>query len=171
MGHEVCSSNGLLFAAALVMPSVEDDSVCAVCGDGNSSNDNLIVFCEGGCDVAVHQRCYGIANVPEDAWHCDACLHTAKRARASARHNMRRRYGRGLRSPSSRPSPTHKPRLRCVVCQGTGGALKPICPTVEDDHDVEQSSTDERGSNDGGEDGSRDWVHVICVLAFAQWLR
>ena len=34
----------------------EADDVCAVCAGGDSAGDNLIVFCEGKCGVAVHQR-------------------------------------------------------------------------------------------------------------------
>lgn len=43
----------------------EDDALCAVCGGGDSSRDdgNEIVFCER-CDVAVHQRCYGVDVIP-----------------------------------------------------------------------------------------------------------
>ena len=37
---------------------------CHVCWDGESHDDNQILFCET-CEVAVHQVCYGIATVPE----------------------------------------------------------------------------------------------------------
>ena len=75
------------------------DDVCAVCAGGDSSGDNLIVFCEGECGVAVHQRCYGIAEVPEGEWRCDVCARRANR------------------TPSS---------VRCVLCKGSGGAFKRV---------------------------------------------
>lgn len=43
----------------------EDDALCAVCAGGDSSKEasNEIVFCER-CDVAVHQKCYGVDVIP-----------------------------------------------------------------------------------------------------------
>lgn len=43
----------------------EDDALCAICGGGDSDKDdaNEIVFCER-CDVAVHQKCYGVDVIP-----------------------------------------------------------------------------------------------------------
>ena len=49
------------------MTSAEDAVVCACCLDGESTDDNEIVFCDN-CDVAVHQLCYGISSVPETSW-------------------------------------------------------------------------------------------------------
>ena len=51
-----------------------DDEACHVCGDGDWSEDNRIIFCDG-CDVAVHQHCYGIEAVPDgdEPWFCCAC--------------------------------------------------------------------------------------------------
>lgn len=73
----------------------EDDECCCVCGAGDFESDNLIVFCSG-CDIAVHQGCYGITRVPEGEWWCDLCAN-------------------GARSDSS---------VRCAVCPGRKGALK-----------------------------------------------
>ena len=42
----------------------EDEAYCAVCGDGSSVEPNMIVFCER-CDLAVHQNCYGIGEIPQ----------------------------------------------------------------------------------------------------------
>ena len=47
---------------------------CCVCADDSGYGDNLLVYCDGeDCEVAVHQGCYGISNVPEGNWYCRRC--------------------------------------------------------------------------------------------------
>eukprot|EP00736_Rhodelphis_marinus_P001400 Rmarinus@m.9367 len=50
----------------------EDDTVCEVCGSGESVPGNVIIFCEK-CNLAVHQYCYGVEAVPEEDWFCKPC--------------------------------------------------------------------------------------------------
>ena len=50
-----------------------NDVVCQICNDGDYDNNNLIVLCSE-CNIAVHQECYGILNVPDNDWICDACF-------------------------------------------------------------------------------------------------
>ena len=56
---------------ALETPDVVN-TLCAVCGDGTSVPADQIVFCDR-CNVAVHQRCYGLSEIPAGEWLCWPC--------------------------------------------------------------------------------------------------
>lgn len=66
-----------LAGASLVDPyalEVPDaiNALCAVCGDGESKPNDQIVFCDR-CNVAVHQHCYGVGEIPQGDWLCWPC--------------------------------------------------------------------------------------------------
>ncbi|OQR85001.1 Jade-1-like isoform X6, partial [Achlya hypogyna] len=48
------------------------DEDCQVCGETHSFEDDPILFCDG-CNVGVHQQCYGVREVPAGAWYCAFC--------------------------------------------------------------------------------------------------
>lgn len=84
-------------------PQHHSGSVCAVCGQCESgSPNNLMVMCEG-CDVAVHQDCYGILHIPEGPWLCRRCLVSGGSASSLSVSNS---------------------AVCCSLCPWPGGALK-----------------------------------------------
>ncbi|CAK7901274.1 nuA3 HAT complex component Nto1p [[Candida] anglica] len=68
---------------------------CAICNDSDCENSNAIVFCDG-CDIAVHQECYGVAFIPEGQWLCRKCMINKNR------------------------------EVHCIFCPSTTGAFKQL---------------------------------------------
>ncbi|XP_060581485.1 protein AF-10-like [Ruditapes philippinarum] len=55
---------------------------CCVCSDERGWAENPLVYCDGhGCNVAVHQACYGIIQVPTGPWFCRKCESQERAAR------------------------------------------------------------------------------------------
>lgn len=73
--------------------SPEEDQRCAVCNESECDNSNAIIFCDG-CDIAVHQDCYGVIFIPEGQWLCRRCMISKKR------------------------------KVKCLFCPSTTGAFK-----------------------------------------------
>ncbi|URE37854.1 PHD-finger domain containing protein [Musa troglodytarum] len=77
------------------------------CSIENGATKNKLLRCHC-CKVVVHQKCYGVHEVPEGVWLCAWCKHLETAGIAS------KRDGDDL---SSRP---------CLLCPKDGGALKTV---------------------------------------------
>ena len=112
----------------------EQDSKCAICDDGDCENTNAIVFCDG-CDLAVHQECYGVPFIPEGQWLCRKCQLIGRGVPVSVAHRQ--------------PSVSSSPELvratdfivisqTCIFCPNTDGAFK--------------------------QTNSSKWAHLLCAM-------
>ncbi|XP_061093781.1 protein AF-10 isoform X3 [Conger conger] len=125
---------------------------CCVCSDERGWAENPLVYCDGhGCNVAVHQACYGIVQVPTGPWFCRKCESQERAARVLKGWKGRKPSQQAL-DGGRRASTQHKAeedeRLakslktmntwRCELCPHKDGALK-------------------RTDNGG-------WAHVVCAL-------
>ena len=73
------------------------------------------MFCDG-CNVAVHQACYGVMEIPEGVWLCRAC-----------ESNTRSPPPPGNTGNITGATGTELYHLQppCVLCPNFGGAMKP----------------------------------------------
>ena len=59
----------------------QEDIVCSVCHTGYSELGNELILCDG-CNMCVHQVCYGYGELTEGAFYCAACTHLRDQPRA-----------------------------------------------------------------------------------------
>lgn len=85
---------------------VQEDAQCAICNNGDYEDEDLIVFC-GNCNIPVHQKCYGIDEIPDSDWICNNCW---------AFNNKR-----GI-------------QVKCILCPKRGGAMKPTSIFTTNEH-------------------------------------
>lgn len=139
----------------------EEDVPCCVCGDRDSEDSNLIVFCDG-CSIAVHQECVGLPEVPEGDWLCDKCQYLAdwdngirdgfdpdvpspNGKRASGKKGRRKSstaapaQGEDFLNGSRGSDGTERPVVSCIACPDLTGAF--------------------RRTNRHGK-----WIHIVCAL-------
>jgi hypothetical protein len=115
----------------------DDEAFCAVCGDGFSAEPNVIIFCDR-CDVAVHQKCYDIVDVPQHEWLCWPCKEYEEKLRSEGKSQEEIRPLHAL--PEQRSSlPGGSKEVTCFLCPLKYGAF--------------------RRSVDGA-----SWVHQTCAM-------
>lgn len=61
---------------------------CSICGEGDTTDDNDILICDG-CSFAAHQACYFVKNIPDGSWYCQLC-DAYFRTKGGSRKNSRR---------------------------------------------------------------------------------
>lgn len=93
-----------------------DEALCGVCGEGHSEEPNVIVFCER-CDLAVHQECYGVGEVPAGEWLCAPCAVAEDKLRKEGVGNDAIVAGRRTGEDGSRA-------VDCALCPVKWGAFK-----------------------------------------------
>ncbi|XP_059380533.1 protein AF-10 isoform X3 [Carassius carassius] len=150
-----------MVSSELYLAEEDDDSAsnmkemiggCCVCSDERGWAENPLVYCDGhGCNVAVHQACYGIVQVPTGPWFCRKCESQERAARVIK--GWRGRKPSWQTPEEGRLSTTCKKEeedsrlsrslktlniVRCELCPHKDGALK-------------------RTDNGG-------WAHVVCAL-------
>ncbi len=115
-------------------PADEADSLCSVCFDGSAPADNHIVFCDG-CNIGLHQCCYGLKGIPEFEFYCDRCVFLQSQVR---RINSSIKIDLTIPGLVQPPGAPQLPVPRCALCPMLHGGLKQT------------------------EDGR--WVHLCCAL-------
>ncbi|GFR51514.1 hypothetical protein Agub_g13929 [Astrephomene gubernaculifera] len=119
----------------------DEEALCAICGDGQSVEPNMIVFCER-CDIAVHQQCYGVHSIPADEWLCWPCrlYEESQRANGVPQSEIRpKRWEMDARGITNADLPGGSPAAGCCLCPVRQGAFK--------------------RTTDG-----KAWCHVVCGL-------
>lgn len=96
---------------AAVGPSEGGNSVVchACCSSDCSEQANRFLFCDS-CSVCVHQRCYGVQDVPMEKWLCSHC-----RQRDCLKDDSK-----------GKVAETEVVERPCLLCPKEGGALKPV---------------------------------------------
>jgi len=123
--------------------ALDEDARCVVCGFGDSDEPNEVLFCER-CELAVHQRCYGVSQVPDGDWLCDPCTDLERKERENNTEDIASRPDRSLRTPGD--GKRLDPRNQCRLCPVFRGAMK---------RDLD--AKDPLG-----------WMHVACALSHGE---
>ncbi|XP_019630405.1 PREDICTED: protein AF-10-like isoform X3 [Branchiostoma belcheri] len=111
---------------------------CCVCSDEHGWAENPLVYCDGhGCNVAVHQACYGIVQVPTGSWFCRKCESQERAA-----------------------------RVKCELCPHREGALKRTDTSVVVTKTPGKASKDKKDASNTEITWIKasSWAHVICAL-------
>ena len=87
-----------------------DKELCHCCWHGDVSEGNEILFCDR-CDVAVHQWCYDVKDIPKGQWFCRSCEYVMERTAAAEAQAGGSGKAKEVKAPV------------CAICLRPGGAL------------------------------------------------
>lgn len=98
----------------LVGPSKGGSSVyChACCLSSSCKQSNHFLYCDS-CKTCVHQKCYGVQDIPMEGWLCSYC-------------RQQGRNGAELTRKLAQSDKVDSSLSPCVLCPKQGGALKPV---------------------------------------------
>jgi hypothetical protein len=116
------------------MQEQEENAVCDICYDGESTGENRIIFCDS-CNISVHQQCYGIDKVPVDDYYCHTCVKFNDKKieqKSLTQHN-------NIHTKIEQKIP---PQIVCEVCPRRQGAF--IQTNIKNSKEPK-------------------WVHVVCA--------
>lgn len=165
------------------------NAICAVCNDGEVAPGNQILFCEG-CNVAVHQMCYGIDRVPEGDYYCIPCRYLGRDKSVRSRPGTPklppsllpiccelcpRKQGAFLRTQTDEPAPFGK-WVHAVCAKWQGLNYVHVPDVVEDvtelkmgfrrlDIKCELCLGERGGMNKCRRQDCNKWIHVTCARA------
>jgi hypothetical protein len=57
-----------------------DEAFCCVCEGGESTEENVIILCDGPCLLSYHQYCAGVQRVPEGNFYCSEMCTSMKKS-------------------------------------------------------------------------------------------
>ena len=94
---------------------------CCVCGEGDTTDDNEILICDG-CSFAAHQDCYFVKSIPDGQWFCQLCVSFFSKSSKPTKGSRRFAGGEGLEDFINATS--------CALCLQSaahegGGLMKP----------------------------------------------
>jgi hypothetical protein len=112
----------------------DNELCCSICGEGDTTDDNDILICDG-CSFAAHQHCYFVQNIPDGNWFCQLCETFFKAGKASKQS----------RRISDTTIEDMLEKTTCCLCLQSGsfiggGLMKPV-----------------EGSN------GQSWAHMKCA--------
>eukprot|EP01113_Clastostelium_recurvatum_P045685 TRINITY_DN7884_c0_g1_i2.p1 TRINITY_DN7884_c0_g1~~TRINITY_DN7884_c0_g1_i2.p1 ORF type:complete len:374 (-),score=66.25 TRINITY_DN7884_c0_g1_i2:34-1155(-) len=162
------------------------DTICSVCNEGDFDQENELVMCDG-CNVAVHQYCYGITSVPDGPWLCRKCesagptvvsalppssapmLFPTTPTRSSNQHSSSSLRSNSFHSPKSSSSSSHHKHIPVIPPEslksgpatGLEGAPEGV-PLGRVPGPACIMCPVKEGAFKRTKDG-RGWVHVVCV--------
>jgi hypothetical protein len=93
---------------------IYSESDCCICLYSDFEDLSPIVFCDS-CNVALHQECYGLKEIPEGNFYCDLCTFKNK---TDVQRSNNSSCDKLFQAPTR--------SKECILCNQSRGALKKI---------------------------------------------